>query len=364
MLLRGGGSQPCVQEDENHQEWCPTLDRRAALRLLGITTMATVAGCGGGTTSASSTTKTTTATTTGTTATSTTLTLSVTTAEQSASVTLSAAVSPTAATGTVTFYDGTTSLGTGTLTSGAATLAATFSTTGTHSLTAAYAGDTTYAASTSAAVSLTVTAASACGATLEGEEGPYFVDDSASGYLRTNILSNLDGTETQTGVPLALTLYVFDSENKCAAMEGVQVDIWHCNASGIYSAEAIESTTGQSWLRGYQITDATGKVQFTTIVPGWYQGRTTHIHLRLRSTYDSTDTGGTNTMQIFFDQTLVDTLNTTVSPYEKEGTNPTTNASDHVYTGEEQGTTLLTLTGSVAAGYAATFSVHLPIKST
>src|SRR5882757_4766222 len=235
MLQRGEGSQSCVQEEENHQEWCPTLDRRAALRLLGITTIATVTGCGTAKTTTASAAATTTASTTGKTASSTTLTPSVTTAEQSASVTLSAVVSPTAATGTVTFYDGTTSLGTGTLTSGAASLAATFSTTGSHSLTAAYAGDTTYAASTSAAVSLTVTAASACSATLEGEEGPYFVDDSASGYLRANILSNLDGTETQTGVPLALTLYVFDSENKCAAMEGVQVDIWHCNASGVYS---------------------------------------------------------------------------------------------------------------------------------
>jgi hypothetical protein len=363
MLQRGEGSQACVPEEENHQEWCPKLDRRAALRLLGITSIATVTGCGTARTTTSSTTATTTASTTGKTASSTTLTPSVTTAEQSASVTLSAVVSPTAATGTVTFYDGTTSLGTGTLTSGAASLATTFSTTGSHSLTAAYAGDTTYAASTSAAVSLTVTAASACSATLEGEEGPYFLDDSASGYPRTNILSNLDGTETQTGVPLALTLYVFDSENKCAAMESVQVDIWHCNGSGVYSAEAIESTTGESWLRGYQITDTTGKVQFTTIIPGWYQGRTTHIHLRLRSTYDSTDSGGANTMQIFFDQALVDTLSTTVSPYEKEGTNSTTNASDHVYTDLEQGTTLLTLTGSVAAGYAATFSVHLPIKS-
>jgi hypothetical protein len=66
--------------------------------------------------------------------------------------------------------------------------------------------------------------------------------------------------------------------------------------------------------------------------PGWYQGRTTHIHLRLRSTYDSTDTSGTNTMQLFFDQTLVDTLSTTASPYTNEGTNSTTNASDRVYT--------------------------------
>jgi hypothetical protein len=146
-------------------------------------------------------------------------------------------------------------------------------------------------------------------------------------------------------------------------MQGVQIDIWHCNAVGVYSAESVESTVGESWLRGYQLTDATGKVQFTTIIPGWYQGRTTHIHLRLRSTYDQTDTSGSNTMQLFFDPTLIETLSTSVSPYSTKGTNPTTNANDHVYTPEEQGTTLLTLTGSADAGYSATFNVHLPIVS-
>jgi hypothetical protein len=348
-----------ITEEEHDHHWCPKLDRRAALRLLSMSTLATVAGCGGSATKATSSTT----ATTGTTASTTKLTASTTTPEQAASVTLTATVSPTAATGTVTFYDGTTSLGTGTLSSGTATLATSFSTTGTHTLTATYAGSTIYAASTSSSVSLTVSAATSCGASLEGEEGPYFVDDSATGYLRTNILSNLDGTNTQTGVPLALTIYVFDSKNSCAPMQGVQVDIWHCNGLGIYSAESVESTTGESWLRGYQITDATGKVEFSTIIPGWYEGRTTHIHLRFRSTYDDTDTGGTNTMQLFFDQTLIDTINTTVAPYSTEGTNSTTNANDHVYTPEEGGTTLLTMTGSTSAGYSATFNADMPITS-
>ena len=299
----------------------------------------------------------------GTTASGTVLTASPTSAAQNASVTLTAVVTPAAATGTVTFYDGTISLGTATLSSGTATLTTSFSATGTQVLTAAYAGNTTYAASTSASVSVTVTAstATACSATLEGEEGPYFVDDSASGYLRSNILSNLDGTSTQTGISLALTIYVYDSEKSCAAMQGVQVDIWHCNSSGIYSAESVEATVGQSWLRGYQLTDSSGKVTFSTIIPGWYSGRTTHIHLRFRSTYDETDTSGSNTMQIFFDQTLVDTINTTISPYSAEGKNPTTNASDRVYSAQENGTTLVTLTGSIATGYATTFNAYMPI---
>jgi protocatechuate 3,4-dioxygenase beta subunit len=356
MPQSGEESRLKIVKDHDSHHWCPNLDRRVALRLLGMTTLAAVSGCGGGTTTASAT-----AATTGTTSSTTKLTASSTTPEQSASVTLTATVTPTAASGTVIFYDGTTSLGTGTLSSGTATLATSFSTTGAHTLSATYGGDATYASSTSASVTVTVTAATSCAETLEGEEGPYFVDDSASGYLRSNILSNLDGSNAQTGVPLTLTIYVFDSEKSCTPMEGVQVDIWHCNASGIYSAESVESTVGQSWLRGYQITDATGKVQFTTIIPGWYQGRTTHIHLRFRSTYDETDNSGTNTMQLFFDQTLIDTLSTSVSPYSAEGQNSTTNANDHVYTPEEEATTLLTLVGSTEAGYTATFNAHMPI---
>lgn len=146
-------------------------------------------------------------------------------------------------------------------------------------------------------------------------------------------------------------------------MQNVQVDIWNCNALGVYSAESSESTTGQSWLRGYQLTDANGMVQFTTIIPWWYSGRTNHIHLRFRSTYDETDDSGSNTMQLFFDQTLIDTLATSVAPYSQEGTDPTTNASDRVYTTEEDGTTLLTLGGSTSAGYSATFKAYMPISS-
>jgi protocatechuate 3,4-dioxygenase beta subunit len=332
-------------------DWVPALDRRAVVRMLGMAAAGALVGCGGKNTS----------TTSGTTATTTTLAPSTTDAATGSSVTLTANVSPSAATGSVTFFNGLTSIGSATLSSGTASFSTTFSTAGTATLKAVYSGDESYAASTSAAVSLTIGGASSCTKTLEGEEGPYFVDDSDSRYNRSNILTNLDGSETQTGVAFTLTINVFDSENGCAAMQGVQVDIWHCNASGVYSAEASESTGSESWLRGYQITDSNGAVKFVTIIPGWYQGRTTHIHLRLRSSYDSSTTDGTNTMQLFFDQTLIDTLDTTVSPYSSEGKNSTTNASDRVYTQQEDGTTLMTLGGSASAGYTATANIYLPI---
>lgn len=203
----------------------------------------------------------------------------------------------------------------------------------------------------------------ACTSTLEGEIGPYFADDSADGFNRSDVRANLDGTEQQAGIPLVLTIYVYDSEQSCAPYVGAQIDIWHCNASGVYSDVAGEGTSTEQWLRGYQITDATGKVTFTTIVPGWYQGRTTHIHARVRSSYSdaSSTSDGTNTTQMFFSQTLIDMLATSVAPYSAQGTNSTTNAGDHVYSGETMGENLLALTGDATSGYAATLSIYLPI---
>jgi len=210
----------------------------------------------------------------------------------------------------------------------------------------------------------TGTGTGTCAVTPEGEIGPYFTDDGAAGYNRSNIVANLDGTQAQVGLALTLTVTVVDTEMGCAPYVGAQVDIWHCNAAGVYSNEAGESTTGESWLRGYQLTDASGQVTFTTVIPGWYAGRTTHIHLRVRSSYSdvSSTSDGTNTTQLFFDQTLVDTLATSVAPYSTEGTNPTTNASDRVYAVQTMGEMLMTLSGDGTSGYTAKATVGLPIK--
>jgi protocatechuate 3,4-dioxygenase beta subunit len=307
---------------------------------------------------------------TGTTSTSTALSVSSTSVTVGTSVTLTATITPSAATGSVTFYNGTTSLGTATISSGKATLTTSFTTVQTASLTAAYAGSGSYAASTSGVVSVAVTSTgTACGSAINTvTEGPYWVDDSASGYNRSDIRSDLAGTNTQSGVLFTLNIYVYDRNNSCAAMQNAQVDIWHCSASGVYSG--IKSSTNgngadytsQSWLRGYQLTDSSGKVSFTTIVPGWYTGRTTHIHIRFRSSYNSASSGSTNTAQLFFDQTFINNLDTTVSPYSSLGTNSVTNAGDSIYN-SEGGTTVLSLSGSATSGYTATFSIYLPLSS-
>ncbi len=203
----------------------------------------------------------------------------------------------------------------------------------------------------------------ACAVTPESEIGPYFADDSDPRFSRSNILPNIDGTSPQLGIPLSLSVIVLDSEQGCAPYAGAQVDVWHCNAAGVYSDQAVEGTTTETWLRGYQLTDANGKVTFATIVPGWYAGRTTHIHVRVRSSYSdaSSTSDGTNTTQLFFDQTLIDRLATSVAAYDGEGQNPTTNAGDHVYAGETNGANLLSLSGTDSGGYTGTIAIVLPI---
>jgi protocatechuate 3,4-dioxygenase beta subunit len=205
-----------------------------------------------------------------------------------------------------------------------------------------------------------------CEVTPEGEIGPYFADDSAAGFDRSTILSNLDGSSPQAGVPLTLGVTVLDTQKGCAPYVGAQVDIWHCNAVGVYSDIASESTASEQWLRGYQLADASGRLTFKTIIPGWYAGRTTHIHLRVRSSYSdaSSTTDETNTTQCFFDQSFIDTLYTSVAPYLSEGKNPTTNAGDRVYSQEEGGANVLSLTGDNTNGYTASITIFLPLTET
>ncbi|HXA53200.1 MAG TPA: hypothetical protein VNV86_22940, partial [Candidatus Acidoferrum sp.] len=99
---------------------------------------------------------------------------------------------------------------------------------------------------------------------------------------------------------------VNESGSTCMPLAGARVDIWHCDAGGTYSDEAQNNSSGKKFLRGYQTTDDTGAVNFTTIYPGWYSGRTVHIHFRIR-TYSGSTKLDEFVAQIFFDDTLTDT---------------------------------------------------------
>jgi uncharacterized protein (TIGR03437 family) len=119
------------------------------------------------------------------------------------------------------------------------------------------------------------------------------------------------------------------------------------------------TTTGQKFLRGYQISDASGQVTFTTIYPGWYSGRTIHIHFRVR-TYSGTTVLGNSVSQIFFD----DSVNNTVlaqSGYSRTTGRDTTNSNDMVYQTANKERMLATLTGDTETGYTATLTAGVTL---
>lgn len=169
---------------------------------------------------------------------------------------------------------------------------------------AAFAEET---AATAEAATTLMPGADVCVITPEVTEGPYYFDPA---------LERADITEGQAGVPTLVKLQVVDGT--CAPIAGARVDIWHCNAEGVYSGYANQTanadTTGQTFLRGTLFADANGIVQFSTIYPGWYSGRTTHIHFKVFLDDTNILTG-----QIFFPDALSQYLYEHIEPYKTRG---------------------------------------------
>ena len=191
--------------------------------------------------------------------------------------------------------------------------------------------------------------------------GPYFVDEQLN---RSDIRSEPSDSSVKEGVPLTLTINVLDVANSsCTPIESAQVDIWHCDALGVYSGVSDQGfdTTGQKFLRGYQLTDATGKVQFLTIYPGWYSGRAVHIHFMIRTT--GADAQSYEFVsQFFFDDALSDQV-FTQEPYASKGDRDTRNTNDNIYGGGGD-QLLLAVTGDNANGYAAAINIGLDLTDT
>ncbi len=205
------------------------------------------------------------------------------------------------------------------------------------------------------------TAALACVVRPELTIGPYFVDEQLN---RSDVRSEPSDGSVRDGQPLTLAIGVYDvSQNSCNPLEGAQVDIWHCDAQGVYSGVSDQgfSTVGQKFLRGYQLTDGTGKVQFTTIYPGWYSGRTVHIHFMIR-TLGADGQSYEFVSQFFFDEALSDQVYS-VQPYASKGQRNTLNASDNIFNnGGDQ--LLLDVSGDNTNGYAATINIGLDLTDT
>ncbi|MDQ3302977.1 MAG: intradiol ring-cleavage dioxygenase [Actinomycetota bacterium] len=221
------------------------------------------------------------------------------------------------------------------------------------------AGETTGASTTAAGGETTgaaaETASTTCVVKPEQTEGPYYVD---VGLDRSDI------REEREGVPLELTFNVSQVDEgditACGPLAGAVVDIWHCDALGEYSgvqdnAAGDFDTTGATFLRGYQLTDENGTARFTTIYPGWYQGRAVHIHFTIRDSAESQQ-GYEFTSQLYFDDALTDQVHTQ-GAYAEKGPRDQRNADDGIYQGGGDELTLaLTESGQ---GYAATFDIAL-----
>ena len=183
-------------------------------------------------------------------------------------------------------------------------------------------------------------------------EGPYWVDEQLN---RADIRQDPSNNTVKRGKRLTLKINVYQSSaNGCVPLSNAMVDIWHCDAGGLYSDEAANNTVGQKFLRGFQMTDSNGTVNFTTIYPGWYNGRTVHIHVRVR-TYSGSTLSGQFVSQFFFAETVNDSV-LSAAPYNTRGSRDTRNANDMVYTGATHpDRSLVTLT-KTADGFAASIN--------
>ncbi|MBC7875600.1 MAG: intradiol ring-cleavage dioxygenase [Anaerolineales bacterium] len=179
-------------------------------------------------------------------------------------------------------------------------------------------------------------------------EGPYFVDEMLN---RSDIREDTSDGVISEGPPLVIIFNVTKvGANGCVPLPNAQVDIWHCDAYGVYSD--VQNAVGKTFLRGYQMADANGVAKFTTVYPGWYQGRAVHIHFKIR--YDNQEF----TSQLFFDDTFTDQVYLQ-DPYAKKGERTVRNDGDNIY--QNGGNQLLLNVTPEGAGYTATFDIGMQI---
>ena len=186
-------------------------------------------------------------------------------------------------------------------------------------------------------------------------EGPYFVDERLN---RSDIRSDPTTGTLKSGVPLELELYVHAvAAAACKPIANALVDIWHCDAAGVYSD--VDDARGRKFLRGYQVSDNGGRVSFMTIFPGWYPGRTAHIHFKVRSD-GANDRSYELTSQLYFD----DAVSERVYAYPAyggaaRGARRTRNDADFLYRSGGKSLTLPLVARD--GGYAARFDIGVRV---
>ena len=198
------------------------------------------------------------------------------------------------------------------------------------------------------------TSADSCSTTASETAGPFPTKDPAS-------LERIDICGDRTGIAMEINITILDSSNSCAPLEGAIVDIWHCDKDGNYSeygGTQMQNTNYSSvhFLRGRQVSNSNGMVAFTSIFPGWYNGRSTHIHVHI---YNSTGKSLLVT-QIAFpegdDSAVVAVNASSENGYTKGMSGYTYNGNDNVFS-DGVATELSSISGSVSDGFTLSHSI-------
>ena len=202
----------------------------------------------------------------------------------------------------------------------------------------------------SSASSIPVDDIPVCVLTPQATEGPYYFD---TNQVRRNIV------EDRVGAPLRMAVRVMRVDDGCAPLKDAFVDIWHTDAGGVYSGYpgqlGGQDTSDRTFLRGVQVTDADGVAMFDTIYPGWYPGRTVHIHFKIHYRNNTYVTSQFYLPDDFTDQVYRRT------PYSDRSERTTRNANDSVLRGDPAERNLLASVTEEDDGYIGTITVGVTV---
>ncbi len=186
----------------------------------------------------------------------------------------------------------------------------------------------------------------------EETQGPYYIQSSK---VRQDI------TDGKKGLPLDIVLTIVNAST-CQPIANAMVDLWHADSEGLYSAYPGQGdsrnidTSKETFLRGVQVTGSDGKVTFKTIYPGWYRGRTTHVHFKVHFNDNTLVTS-----QLYFPEDVNQTVYTSTL-YKARGQKDTPNASDMVYLPTNMGERTVLKMQKQGESYQASLTVGVAVK--